>query len=170
MNLDFEEADIDGKPTGWIATTGTGRGAYGVVTVESQPFHGKRCVSMIRTRAPWRWGYDALFQNLDAAAYRGRRIRFRAAARGEISGMGNKSELFVKVLAANAQSPTNALSVASTMDHPVRSTDWQLYDVETSVPPEADSVTFGFVLTGNGRVWFDDASLEIIDDPRPVHP
>ncbi|HME90432.1 MAG TPA: erythromycin esterase family protein, partial [Myxococcaceae bacterium] len=170
MNLDFEDSDIDGKPTGWIATTGTGRGAYGVVTVESQPFHGKRCVSMIRTRAPWRWGYDALFQNLDAAAYRGRRIRFRAAARGEISGMGNKSELFVKVLAANAQSPTNALSVASTMDHPVRSTDWQLYDVETSVPPEADSVTFGFVLTGNGRVWFDDASLEIIDDPRPVHP
>jgi erythromycin esterase len=167
-NADFEEADRDGKPATWTAITGTGKGSYVVATVESQPFHGKRCVSITRDSAPWRWGYGALSQSVDATAYRGKRIRFRAATRAEVLGVGNKSGLFVKVLAPSARGQTNALSVASTLDQPPHFTDWQFHQVETDVPPEANSITIGLVLTGNGRAWFDDASLQVIGEPQAL--
>lgn len=163
-NSNFEEASRNGQPTGWIPYTGAEKSSYSVASSEDKPFHGQRCGSIIREQAPWRWGYGALFQSLDAAHYRGKRIRFRAAARAEISGVGNRSELFVRVFSAKAQLPQGAFSSASTMDNPVQSASWQFYEVEAAVPPEADSINVGFALAGNGRAWFDDASLEIMDE------
>jgi hypothetical protein len=163
VNLDFEQTEADGKPTGWIAFTGGEKGSYAVTTSDAKPFQGHRCASIIRDRAPWRWGFGALLQNFDAAAYRGKRIRFRAAARAETSGVGNKSELFVRVLPVNPQTPTKALSFVSTLDQPMTS-DWKFYDVEVSVPTGADSVNVGLILAGNGKAWFDDASIEIVGE------
>jgi erythromycin esterase len=164
INLSFEEVEGDGRPTGWIPYTGNENGGYTVAASGNKPFRGKRCASIAHEGAPWRWGYGALYQNLDAAAYRGKRIRFRAAARAEVLGVGGKAELFLRVFPANARGPASALSIVTTLDHPVRSAKWQSYEVETYVPTAADTIDFGFVLEADGKAWFDDASLEIIDD------
>jgi erythromycin esterase len=163
-NLNFERSGTDGTPAGWLAFTGPERSRYLVSTDESNPFRGKRCASIRRNTAPWRWGYGALFQNIEAERYRGRRIRFRAAARAEIAGIGNRSELFVAAFPAHASTSTKALAFATTMDSPVLSSDWKQYQVEAFVPPQADSIQFGFILAGNGRAWFDDASLEVAEE------
>jgi len=168
VNLDFEEAGSDEGPTGWIAYTGGEKASY-AVAADKKSFHGKRCASIIRDESPWRWGYGALYQNLDAETYRGKRIRFRAAARSEVSGVGNKGQLFVSVFPATSKGPANALSFASTMDHPVSSADWRFYEVDTLVSAEADSITVGFMLSGNGRAWFDNASLEVMDAADAAH-
>src|SRR5262249_12149701 len=84
-NLDFEDVDADGTPKGWITYSDNLKAGYAVAASHSNPFHGKQCASLLRDRAPWRWGYGLLFQRLNAASYRGKHIRFRAAARAEIS-------------------------------------------------------------------------------------
>ena len=164
INLSFEEVEGDGRPTGWIPYTGNENGGYTVAASGNKPFRGKRCASIAREGAFGHWGYGALYQNLDAATYRGKRIRFRAAARAEVLGVGGKAELFLRVFPADARGPASALSIVTTLDHPVRSAKWQSYEAETYVPTAADTIDFGFVLAGDGKAWFDEASVEIIDD------
>lgn len=38
-------------------------------------------------------------------------------------------------------------------------TDWQQYNASVYVPNDADSITIRLVLTGTGKVWFDDVRL-----------
>ena len=49
-------------------------------------------------------------------------------------------------------------------DHPIVDRAWRLYRVTMDVPEEADEITLGLVLTGNGRAWVDDVSLQVSGD------
>jgi hypothetical protein len=42
---------------------------------------------------------------------------------------------------------------------PVRSAQWQIYTIELAVPADADSITIGLALAGNGAAWFGDLAL-----------
>jgi hypothetical protein len=43
---------------------------------------------------------------------------------------------------------------------PVRSAQWDRYTVELDIPVDADRIVIGLVLTGNGKAWFGDITLE----------
>ena len=40
--------------------------------------------------------------------------------------------------------------------------DWQAYEIEMYVPKNAESLNFGGLLVGTGKLWFDDISFEVI--------
>jgi RNA polymerase sigma factor (sigma-70 family) len=42
-------------------------------------------------------------------------------------------------------------------------TEWASYDVAVDVPETANRIVFGVLLNGNGQVWIDDVSLELLD-------
>jgi hypothetical protein len=41
---------------------------------------------------------------------------------------------------------------------------WMPYSVELSVPKNAQNISYGIFLTGEGKLWVDDLKIEIIDD------
>jgi erythromycin esterase len=44
-------------------------------------------------------------------------------------------------------------------------TPWKRYDIELTLPPEAKAVFFGALLSGDGKAWVDDLSLEVDGKP-----
>jgi serine/threonine-protein kinase len=40
--------------------------------------------------------------------------------------------------------------------------DWTKYQVVLDVPQEAEAIHFGGILSGKGRLWVDDISLDIV--------
>jgi hypothetical protein len=45
------------------------------------------------------------------------------------------------------------------IETPVRSPQWQTYQIEIEVPTEAHSISIGCALAGNGAAWFGDLEL-----------
>jgi hypothetical protein len=47
-------------------------------------------------------------------------------------------------------------------------TGWALYQVVLDVPVDADRVAYGILLSDQGQVWLDGASLDVVDDCVPT--
>jgi hypothetical protein len=46
---------------------------------------------------------------------------------------------------------------------PIKGTlDWRRYEIVLDVPPEADVIGFGIVLSGPGRAWVDGLQFEAV--------
>ena len=49
-------------------------------------------------------------------------------------------------------------------DRPIKGTkDWAKYEIILDVPEESGTLNFGILLSGTGKVWFDNISFEIVD-------
>lgn len=102
-----------------------------------------------------------VLQILDAAPYRGKRVVLRAAARAEVQAP-HKAELKLIPLSKGGGDPAAAPGVA------VTSGEWQVYEVAADVPPEARGIAVALVLTSEGRVYWDDVSLEAEGAPAKI--
>ena len=131
------------------------------VTSEENPHTGKRCTRL--SRAPGRhYGEVAGFlsQQLDATAYRNRRIILKAAARAELSGRENRAWLRL-FITRKTSDPAEQGMVFDTLDqYPVRSAEWQTFQITADVPQDADAISYGLYLVGDGDAWLDSVSLE----------
>jgi erythromycin esterase len=161
VNLDFEETGADGTATGW-AFNALRLGAFGyrVSVSHLRPPSGRRCIEIRRT--PGRhYGeeYGEIGQLIDAAPYRGRRVRVRAMARIETAGATSEARLWLQSWApiANVVGRLNTRrSVA------VEGATWRSYETLIDVPANAVMLRVGFALAGGGRAWVDAVSFEAV--------
>jgi C-terminal processing protease CtpA/Prc len=107
----------------------------------------------ISTRQGAPAGGGGAIQYLETAAFKGKRVVVRAAARAEVQGP-HKAELRVRPYRWDG-APLPEQTVA------VTSSDWRVYETAIDVPKEADGLAVGLVLASEGRVWWDDVSLDI---------
>lgn len=49
-----------------------------------------------------------------------------------------------------------------------KSTEWAKYTMVLDIPTNATKMAYGVMLNGNGKVWFDNLSFEIVDYNTPV--
>lgn len=109
-------------------------------------------------------GWSQLLQVLSSTAYRGQRVRFRAYLKTE--NVFGRAGLFMRI---EGDKTTLPLAWDNMQDRPIRgSNGWQRVAVVLDVPPQAQRIVFGALLTGRGRVWIDDASFETVDMSVPV--
>jgi len=47
-------------------------------------------------------------------------------------------------------------------------TEWTKYTMVLDIPNNATNMAYGVLLNGNGKVWFDNLSFEIVDNNTPV--
>jgi hypothetical protein len=45
----------------------------------------------------------------------------------------------------------------------VTSRAWLMYEITADVPSDADTISYGLALVGNGRAWMDAVSIEVMD-------
>jgi erythromycin esterase len=166
----LEEGTPGDVPESWFASAWPSNAPYQVTLSEQKPKTGKRSGFIGRERSQDTWGAATLSQRVDAAAFRGKRVRLSAMARAEVEGPGNEAQLFLQANPAprgdRLPNETGApvIAVAHLPDHPIVDRAWRLYQVEMDVPAEADAITVGFVLAGNGRAFIDDVSLRAQGD------
>src|SRR6185295_12687584 len=91
---------------------------------------------------------------------RGRRVRLRARVRAEMKPNG-RLQLGLRVDRPGGQ-PGFLDNMA---DRPLRTTDWRTIEIEGDVAPDAERIVVLAVLTGEGRAWLDEVSLEPVQGP-----
>ena len=157
----------DGVPAGW-RMVGAGRHPVHVACVSEEPSpSGGRTVHLSRTAAPWRWGGGRLVQKISARAWRGRRVRFAAAARTEVADVGAGALLLVTFLAKphrddEADFFATEIAAVASAEQAVQSAQWTTLAVKADVPQTAESFLIGLALCGSGAAWFGDLQLTAI--------
>lgn len=136
-------------------------GDFAVVLDMTSPYEGQSSLRLDR-EATASSPFAAVAQAIDATPYRGRTIRFRAAARAALgrapgpSGAG----LWLRVdREGGARGFFDNMS-----DRPIRSPAWTIYEVTGPVAADANRITAGLLLSGSGSAWIDAASLEVVPD------
>jgi C-terminal processing protease CtpA/Prc len=158
QNLNFEAGDAQGLPQGWKSSPG-----YTLKLSREQAKEGAYCAELARGNGQG-LGFGHLMQSFDAGAYRGKRIRFRAAVRAEALGMAGQAYLWLRVDRSGGQ-----MGFFDNMnDRPIRERDWRYYEITGDVDSDAERVNIGLILRGYGKAWIDDASFEVLGDtPTP---
>lgn len=157
-NLDFEEGEPGKPPLSWLAPVVATRYGYEFGASSERPHSGKR--SALLSRAPgYQYGerVGSFTQRLDATAYRGKRIRLRVMARAEHRSVDDRA--YVRLFVAKTG---GGAAFDSKSDYPITSKDWRAYEIEADVPDNADAISYGVYLAGNGRVWLDTVAVEVI--------
>ena len=129
--------------------------------VDTEVRRGSSHPALIRSRFPTddptharsRTGLAALVQELDAAAYRGKRLRLQADLRTE--AVAGAATMWLQVDRTRRQD----ILILDNMEE--RATDgaltgtqgWTTRRIVLDVPPEANVVHYGFYLRGSGTVW-----------------
>jgi len=173
-NLDFEDGVPGAPPKGW--SFGPRQGGFDdvvatlrdfdfdVTTSEDQPYQGEQ--SAVISRPPGRHygeAFGLLDQRIEAAAYRGKRVRLRAAIRTEVTGPGNQAYLWLHVTKKWAFPPSTAF-YDDMSDRPITNREWQEYEILGEVPEDAEIIDYGMALVGDGRAWIDAVSVEVVNE------
>ena len=147
-----------GNPEGWFSIQHAGDLSYTFKLDTSEPHGGTRSVR-IDNVGPEPFG--AIYQQLPAAAHRGRRLRLAAwlrteDARGSVTGGGGV--LMLQAMQAGAPLAWNHMK-----DAPVKGTSgWKRHAIELEVPANAEQIELGAMLHGPGRLWLDDVELTVL--------
>ncbi|HET7871131.1 MAG TPA: hypothetical protein VFL42_01385, partial [Terriglobales bacterium] len=161
-NLGFEEGNSGGVPQGWQTTTARGgvNPGYAARVTGEHPKQGKYCVELSATGKSESSPFGNLMQHFDAAAYRGKHVRFRAAVRTEGPAMGGRAQLWLRVDRQGGD-----MGFFDNMgDRPITANEWQYYEIVGDIEPDAAEINIGVILLGTGKLWIDDASFEILGD------
>jgi erythromycin esterase len=167
-NTDFENGKVGEPLADWQVgfhpqfSTNLSRYDFQIVTSDERPHSGKVCASISRLPGK-RYGefVGGFGQRLDAMPYLGKKIRLRAAARAAASGIDNMSWLRLNIFRKG--SGPQATAFDSLDKHPVTSAEWRIYEIVADVPQDADSISYGLYLVGDGKAWLDSVSVEAID-------
>jgi hypothetical protein len=159
VNLDLEEGELGGVPTGWFQPKPSVAAGFKVQLTEDHPKSGKRCVLISRDAEGEVAGFGNLMQSFEANAYRGKRVRLRAAVRTDLPESGSQAQLWVRVDRKDDQ-PGFFDNMG---DRPIKAQkEWRYFEIVGEVADDAVSINVGLMLVGNGRAWLDAVSFEVL--------
>lgn len=163
-NTSFEQGQPGQAPDHWYVLNIPG---YRVLISDEDPKSGKQCVTIKRgTETPGPFGN--VMQKIDAASFRGKRVRYRAAVRTQIDGQNGAAQLWMRIdlLTKEGQRKTGFFDNMS--NRPIRKKEWDYYDIVGDITEDAQTINVGMFLRGSGQAWLDDVSLEIVDQDAKV--
>lgn len=102
-------------------------------------------------------GYGLVSQAFPAADAAGRRLRVNVYIRTEDVRPGHAG-LFLNATDSRGQVTFGQLGQA---EGARGDTPWTLYQLEVDIPSDVRSITFGAVLSGGGKAWFDGLSIDL---------
>ncbi|BFH65820.1 helix-turn-helix transcriptional regulator [Paenibacillus azoreducens] len=108
-------------------------------------------------------GFCTLMQMFKPGKYAGQRLRLSGFLKTE--NVKDCSGLWMRVDGKD-EVPLNFDNMS---DRPVSGTTaWGQYEVVLDIPPYAEAVAFGVLLSGPGKVWLDGIRFDIVDQSVPT--
>lgn len=171
-NLDFEIGEVGLLPKGWIVPSYAEKLGYKAYVTNVEPKTGKQCLELSREGEYIEDTYGSVMQSIDASAFRGKKIRIRAAIKAEIHSPKGSAHLWVRERFKNDDQVGLFEFMAQ---NPIVIREWKYYEIEGWISNEALYLNYGLLLFGNGKAWLDNVSIEIldsikvdIDEPAPL--
>ncbi|HEX4960649.1 MAG TPA: S41 family peptidase [Thermoanaerobaculia bacterium] len=154
--FDFEQGEVGQAPAGWTVSPQMAA-SYAIRLTDEKPQAGKLCAVLVSIGPLPTQGVGWALRSLDAAPYRGKRVRFRAQARVELGEHGQRGRLMLG-------SGRAAQSVFEGTSQPIRQNQWAAYEAVGDIPKDAKAVELGIALLGDGKAFLDSVSLEVIGE------
>jgi hypothetical protein len=145
-------------PEGWIKA-GSKPKSYEMAIAIGQAQDGKNAAT-IKSVDKKIDGFGTLMQQCKPDKYLGKRIKMTAYVRSE--KVSDWAGLWLRVDQSGSQ---QSLSFDNMQDRAIKgTTDWAKYEIVLDVPINASMLAYGTLLSGEGQVWFDKFSFEIVGD------
>ena len=106
----------------------------------------------------------AAVQLIDVSAYGGKKINFRIKAKADLIAPNGRAE--IRLFPETADKKTDVAELIKIAN--IKVNKWKEYSLETTLPKNAMGLRLGLILTGDGTVNFDNASLTIIDNGKEI--
>ena len=152
VNLDFAESGPEGSPAGWSAPRGP---TYVAATTDDCRTPDSTC-AVVRSEAIGSAADSGvIMQSFDAAALRGKQVRYRAWLRVEGLAL---AQLFVRV------DRPSGVGFHQYLDPRIRSRDWTLREIVGAVDADATRITIGLMFRGLGSAYMADAEFETVEN------
>jgi len=152
-NLDFAAGTPGEMPRGWrLGPEGTP--IYAAQTAGSASCNGGSQCGSVRSIGTGAHDLCFLYQVVDATAYRGKRLAYRAAVWADVSG-ASVARLLVRI-----HREDGSTSFRDDMgSHPITAGPWSTYEIDAPITADARDIEFGMQLFGEGSAWIDSISL-----------
>jgi hypothetical protein len=158
----LSETPLEPLPDGWF-TAGSHPAEYSAgLLPRDRGYDGKRVIQLRFRAAEPPGGFGTVMQSIDAARYRGRRVRFSVMLRGQ--EIASWAGAWLRVDTANGSQAFDNMR-----DRPLRGTTaWTEAANVLDVGAEATSVHFGVLLAGAGAVDLAGPRFELVGADVPV--
>ena len=160
LNGSMETANEAGVPKGWLFVSSP-KEQQSIASVSEGVFEGESAAAIDCTQGDNQ--FTNLMQFLKADGYRGKRVRYRAAVRTDELDFTSRVQLWFRV---DLESGMGAFD--NMQERPISTKKWKHFDVVLDVAKDAKRINVGMFVIGKGKVWIDDATLEVVDDKTPV--
>ncbi len=101
---------------------------------------------------------------MNAAPYRGKLIRLKAAVRIDATGPLDRAQLWLRV-----DRPGRRAGFFDNMDdRPIRGKSWGDYQIAGEVAKDAEQIVLGIIVVGSSPAWIDDVSLQAEGEAPPA--
>lgn len=103
-------------------------------------------------------GFGTLMQHAVPDKYRGKRVKMSGYIKSkDVNGWAG---LWFRV---DGNGPDGMLGFDNMETRAVKgTTDWARYEIVLDVPEEASNLVYGALLSGTGKIWFDDIDFEVV--------
>jgi hypothetical protein len=153
---------LDPLPVGWFMAGSHPADYHAGLLPQSCAYDGRRVMRLRFRSADPPGGFGTVMQSIDAAQYRGCRVRFSAVIRGrEVTDWAGT---WLRIDTAHG-----ARAIDNMRDRPLRGTaGWTEAANVLDIGPEAASVHFGVLLAGAGAVDLARPRFEVVGPDVPV--
>lgn len=131
-----------------------------------QQRHGDRCIRL-ESDEDADAAIGEVVQRVALEGVGGKRLRFRAAVRTELSEIARVG-LFCRIFKTDADGRQVLIAADNMETRPIRSAEWTYYETVLPCDVDATSAQVGLNLMGQGKAWIDDTSLELVSDDTPL--
>jgi AraC-like DNA-binding protein len=148
---------------GWIFT-GTAPEKY-KFEMDNKIYHmGSRSATICSIGEEFSYeDYSSIMQQISAKNFMGKRMRFSGFVKTEAV----EEWCGVWMRLDTAQGVT--IKIDNMQNRPIKgTTEWNYYYCVMDIPQEAAVINIGVLLTGKGKIWFDNADLQEVDRSIPT--
>jgi hypothetical protein len=148
-------------PKNWFKS-GSKSESYKVATDSIIFQSGKKSVSIASLDSSIE-GFETIMQYCSAKNYLGTRIKMTGYIKSE-----NVADWAGMWLRIDSKTPGESLGFDNMQDRPIiGNSDWTKCEIVMDVPAESITLKFGALISGTGKIWFDNVSFEILDNASP---
>jgi len=110
-------------------------------------------------------GFGTIMQVISAAHYTGKRVRLSASVKTQ--DVGSWAGLWMRV--DDASNPVKVLAFDNMQSRALKGTaDWSTASVVLDVASNANVISYGILLDGQGKVWMSDLKFEPVPTSVPT--
>ena len=152
-------------PRGWHMA-GSHPADY-AVTMDSTVFHSGTKSALVTDAVDSPRGFGTLMQGFAPGEYLEKRLRMKMWLKtDEVKGW---VQPWMRVDGPSEIKKRELLSFDNGCENAIKeTTDWKEFVMVLDVPKDATNIAFGVMLSGQGKVWMDDVSFEVVAQDVPT--